>query len=80
MKNVALITGASSGLGKSFAEIHAKRGGDLVIVARSTDKLNELKKIWKKITKLKFTFCLKIYQKLTRLKKFTTNLTAPKFQ
>ncbi len=45
MKNVALITGASSGLGKSFAEIHAKRGGDLVIVARSTDKLNELKKL-----------------------------------
>ena len=43
MKNVALITGASSGLGKAFAEIHAKRGGDLVIVARSTDKLNELK-------------------------------------
>ncbi len=44
MKNVALITGASSGLGKSFAEIHAKRGGDLIIVARSIDKLNELKK------------------------------------
>ena len=43
MKKVALITGASSGLGKAFAEIHAKRGGDLVIVARSTDKLNELK-------------------------------------
>ena len=43
MKEVALITGASSGLGKALAEIHAKRGGDLVIVARSVDKLEALK-------------------------------------
>lgn len=39
----ALITGASTGIGKEFARIHAQRGGDLIIVARSTDKLNELK-------------------------------------
>ena len=45
MKNkTALITGASSGIGKEFAKLHAARGGDLVIVARSKDKLNELKK------------------------------------
>ncbi len=44
MKNVALITGASSGLGKEFARIHAERGGDLVIIARSEDKLNGLKR------------------------------------
>ena len=44
MKEVALITGASSGLGKALAEIHAKRGGDLVVVARSVDKLENLKK------------------------------------
>ena len=44
MKETALITGASSGLGKALAEIHAKRGGDMVVVARSVDKLNELKK------------------------------------
>ncbi len=42
-KKTALITGASSGIGKEFAQIHAERGGDLVIVARSTDKLKELK-------------------------------------
>ena len=41
--NVALITGASSGIGKEFAHIHAERGGDLVIVARREDKLNALK-------------------------------------
>ena len=37
MKKVALITGASTGIGREFARIHAKRGGDLIIVARSTD-------------------------------------------
>ena len=30
----ALITGASSGIGKELAIIHAKNGGNLVIVAR----------------------------------------------
>lgn len=43
MKKVALITGASSGIGKELAHIHAEKGGDLVIVARSGDKLQELK-------------------------------------
>lgn len=43
MKNVALITGASSGLGKEFALIHAEKGGDLIIVARREEKLNKLK-------------------------------------
>ncbi len=40
----ALITGASSGIGRELARIHAKEGGDLVIVARSEDKLEQLKK------------------------------------
>lgn len=39
----ALITGASSGIGKEFARILAARGWDLIIAARSTDKLNALK-------------------------------------
>ncbi len=43
MKKVALITGASTGIGKEFANIHAENGGDLVIVARSKDKLETLK-------------------------------------
>ncbi|MDA9129461.1 short-chain dehydrogenase, partial [Candidatus Gracilibacteria bacterium] len=29
MKNLALITGASSGLGKEFALIHAEHTGDM---------------------------------------------------
>ena len=43
MKNVALITGASSGIGKELARIHASKSGDLIIVARSRGKLEELK-------------------------------------
>ncbi len=43
MKNTALITGASSGIGRELARIHASKGGDLIIVARSRGKLEELK-------------------------------------
>lgn len=41
-RKVALITGASSGIGKELARLHAARGGDLVLVARSEQKLTEL--------------------------------------
>lgn len=44
MKKTALITGASSGIGEEFAKIHAEKRGNLIIVARSENKLNELKK------------------------------------
>ncbi|MDB4091059.1 SDR family oxidoreductase [Crocinitomicaceae bacterium] len=43
MKNTALITGASGGIGKELATIHAEKGGNLILVARRQDKLNELK-------------------------------------
>jgi short-subunit dehydrogenase len=44
MNKTALITGASSGIGKEFSKIHAEKGGDLIVIARSENKLNELKK------------------------------------
>ena len=40
---VAVITGASSGLGKQMALAFAKQGADLVIMARRIDRLNAFK-------------------------------------
>lgn len=42
-KNI-VITGASSGIGAEIARLCAKRGANLVLLARSLDKLTELKK------------------------------------
>ena len=44
MKQTALITGASSGLGLELAKIFAREGYNLVLVSRSGDKLRILKK------------------------------------
>ena len=41
--NVAVITGASSGLGRQMARAFAKQGANLVILARRIEKLEELK-------------------------------------
>jgi short-subunit dehydrogenase len=42
-QNTALITGASSGIGRELARLHAEQGGDLIIVARREEKLQALK-------------------------------------
>ena len=40
--STALITGSSEGIGRSFAEIYAKNGHDLVLVARNKTKLEDI--------------------------------------
>jgi len=51
----ALITGASNGIGLELAKVHASKGDNLVLVARSKSKLDELK------SELETKFKIKVY-------------------
>ena len=42
MNKIAIITGASSGIGASFAKILASRGYNLIITGRRKDKIQKL--------------------------------------
>lgn len=76
MKTTALITGASTGIGLELAKIHASKGGNLVLVARSTSKLEALKTDLEKQFSIQVTVITKdlsqenaaeeIYQETTR--------------
>lgn len=54
---VALVTGASSGIGKSFAEALAARGLDLILVARRIGRLEKLAETLKRERGVAVTVC-----------------------
>ena len=64
----ALITGASSGMGRDMAKILSQNGYDLILVARDEKKLEEVKKQLKSETKIvvmdisKEENCKKLYE------------------
>jgi uncharacterized protein len=59
MSKTALITGASSGIGKELARIHAENGGNLIIVARRKENLIELKNELEKKHNIQVTTLIK---------------------
>jgi short-subunit dehydrogenase len=54
---VAVVTGASSGIGKSFAELLAAKGLELVLVARRIQRLDELASRLRKQHGIKVKVC-----------------------
>jgi short-subunit dehydrogenase len=41
--NTELVTGASTGIGAELARYHASKGGDIVLISRSENRLSKLK-------------------------------------
>jgi len=61
-KKTALVTGASSGLGRHFAITLAKAGADVIVAARRTDKLAEVVEEIKALGKQAFAVSLDVTQ------------------
>ena len=66
---IALVTGATSGIGKCTAEIFAKNGYDVIITGRREDRLNEIKKNLESAYKIKaYPLCFDV-RKLNEVEK-----------
>lgn len=66
-----LITGASSGIGRDLARVFAKKGYDLVLIARNEERLNKIKNELGNFVNVEIDLidvssvenCIKIYEK-----------------
>ena len=56
-RDIALVTGASSGIGAEMARVLARRGVDLVITARREDRLTALREELESRWKINVTRC-----------------------
>lgn len=73
---IALVTGATSGIGKSTAEIFAKNGYTLIITGRREDRLKDIQKNIEATYKVKVhTLCFDI-RKLSEVEKAINELPA----
>lgn len=73
---IALVTGATSGIGKSTAEIFAKNGYTVIITGRRQDRLSELQKQLEGTYKVKVhSLCFDI-RKLSEVEKAIQDLPA----
>ena len=75
MEKFCLITGASCGIGLEFAKIFAKNGHNLILVARSKDKLEKLKSALEKKYSIKAVVHVSDLTSESELDKL--NFTAP---
>ena len=77
-EKIAIITGASSGIGYSFANIYAKKGYSLVLIARSKKKLEDLAKKLKKQYQTKTIVIIYDLSKIDAAKKIHQKLKSMK--
>ena len=73
---IALVTGASSGIGLAYARLLASEGFDLVIVARDLPRLNKLAKELSKVNKIKVQILKADLTKPTQLAKVESRLAS----
>lgn len=78
--STALITGATAGIGNAYAELLAKQGFDLVLVARDLPRLNQVAKRLSKTYKIKVETLKADLTKpaqLARIEKRLSNISKP---
>jgi NADP-dependent 3-hydroxy acid dehydrogenase YdfG len=72
---LVLITGATSGIGKSTAELFAKNGYDLIITGRREDRLKEIKTKLESDNKIKVTTLCFDIRKLSEVENAISTLS-----